>query len=60
MKGKNFILINQATMQEAVNLWLQSQFKNAPLCISVTPGESDRHDNGFRLAVEEQADEPKK
>jgi sarcosine oxidase gamma subunit len=36
MRGKNEIYINQATMQEALQLWLDAQFKIAPKVTSVS------------------------
>ena len=35
MQGKNEIHMNQATMQEAVQLWLNDQFKNPPTIFMV-------------------------
>lgn len=44
MIGNNKIYINQATMQEAIKLWLADQFKNPPLVDSV----KKNNDNGAR------------
>lgn len=36
MTGANSMTLNKATMLEAMNLWLASEFKNPPKAIDVT------------------------
>jgi dsRNA-specific ribonuclease len=53
MKGTNIILMNQATMLDAVNLWLADQFKDPPMAKSVKKQTGERHSDGFEITVTE-------
>ena len=54
MKGSNTLELNEATMIEAVQFWLNSQFVEgkAPVVKSVTGG-TGTYDNMFKVSVEE-------
>ncbi len=47
MVGGNVLVINQATMLEAINLWLGDQFKKPPKAENVR-GLSDK---GFEIKI---------
>lgn len=50
MKGNNSITMNKATMLEAMNLWLKSEFKEPPVATNVTEvGNS----NSFTITLNE-------
>lgn len=51
MKGNNELHINQATMLEAINLWIASTFK-APLTATQVCGDG-KSGNGFIIKVME-------
>ena len=38
MKGRNTIQINEATMREAIQYWLEREMKTAPEVLSVSAG----------------------
>ncbi len=52
MKGTNTIEINQATMLEAMDLWLADQFKSPPKARSVSEVRSGGHMDGFKVELE--------
>lgn len=52
MKGTNTLHINQATMVEAMNLWLADQFKNPPVATKVKEGDKNRHNDGFTVIIQ--------
>lgn len=52
MKGNNEIHMNQATMVEAMQLWLEHTFKNPPEALRVKQ-KSDGHTDVFVLTVKE-------
>ena len=47
MKGKNELILNEATMIEAVQFWLASQMPEAPRVVSVANDRSVS--NTFRI-----------
>ena len=47
MKGKNTIQINEATMCEAVQYWLEREMKTAPEVLSVSAVPT-----GYKIEVE--------
>ena len=51
MIGNNEILINEATMMEAVQLWLNDQFKVPPQVISVEQGKTGSYSKEFTVKV---------
>ena len=56
MKGTNTIEINQATMLEAVNLWLADQFKSPPKATSVSEARNSAYQHGFKIDLESPID----
>lgn len=58
MKGNNTLRINQVTMQEAINLWLASQFKNPPTAKKVTSTQMS-NSSEFQIELESPEDEAK-
>jgi len=57
MKGNNELRLNQATMIEALQLWVDSQFtKNPPRVVSVEELSSSGYCKEFSVRV---TDEPK-
>jgi hypothetical protein len=50
MQGNNKIVLNQATMREAMQLWLDAQFKNPPRVVKIAELSSDG--SVFELHVE--------
>ena len=54
MKGNNELNLNEATMIEAVQFWLNAQFLEgkAPTVKSIKGGTST-YDNTFKVSVEE-------
>lgn len=48
MKGRNTFHLNQATMLEAIQLWLDKSFKEPPLAASVGVEEPGRA-NGVKV-----------
>jgi hypothetical protein len=49
MKGNNTLNMNQATMCDAIGLWLADQFKNPPRVISVRVDASVNGGTGFTV-----------
>lgn len=57
MKGNNELRLNQATMIEALQLWVDSQFaKDAPRVVSIEELSSTNYCKEFSVKV---TDEPK-
>lgn len=60
MKGKNDLYLNQATMQEAVQLWLAAEFKNPPKVVLVKKDTNrNSHNDSFIVSVDENSSENK-
>ena len=57
MKGTNEININQATMQDAIQLWLTDQFKHPPKVVSVAPNTAPNK-NGFKIHITDEIAAP--
>lgn len=57
MKGNNELRLNEATMIEALQLWLDAQFKGpAPRVVSIEEHNSDTYCKEFKVCVD---DKPK-
>ena len=59
MKGKNEMLLNEATMIEITQQWLDRQLTgNAPVVTSVKHEGGDRYCNTFKVSLDSEADRP--
>lgn len=58
MKGKNILYINQATMVEAIQLWVNATFTNPPLVESVKKDANYNVGEGFIVDLGEQKEQP--
>lgn len=56
MRGKNIIEINQATMLEAIDLWLADQFKSPPKAKSVSESRNSVYQNSFKIELKSPSD----
>jgi hypothetical protein len=54
MKGNNEIILNTATMIEAMQLWVDANFKDPPRVTGI-----DRADNGHCATFKVKLEEPK-
>ena len=62
MNGNNEIRVNQATMLEAVTLWLADQFKTPPRAVSVEKNSNEpdmRNGDTFIIKIQQTPSEPK-
>lgn len=51
MKGHNEIHINQATMMEAIQLWLDHQFKEPPEVMLVSKNNNPPHSGSDQFII---------
>ncbi len=54
MKGSNLIIMNQATMVSAIQLWLDHNFKNPPVAVNVS--NKDEYKRTYEIQVEEKVE----
>jgi len=59
MTGNNEIKINEATMMEAVQLWLNDQFKVPPKVTSVEQSKTGSYSNEFTIQINVPTEEVK-
>ncbi len=51
MKGNNTLIFNGATMQAAVQLYLEKIMKEPPKVVSVAQSSSNRNEDNFKIEV---------